>query len=80
MVSQEHRRLQRQVYFIADSVKKHGRRFSYNSIHFVGLRYTVELVCVKHDLKFTVVAKKHLESECGGCPRCAAELVLNQSD
>lgn len=76
----EAKRQQRQLLFINKSVNTHGRRFSYHHIHFVGLRYTVELVCLKHDLKFTVIAQKHLTTECGGCPRCAAELVLNQSD
>jgi hypothetical protein len=57
--------------FIKDSIKIHGKKYSYEALEFRGMNQKVRIACPKHGY-FEQRAADHLLNK--GCSKCAAEL------
>lgn len=62
--------------FIKEAITKHGNKYCYNKVKYIGANLEVSIVCNKHG-EFTQTPSNHLRGE--GCPACSYELRASSS-
>ena len=64
--------------FIKRSKAIHGDKYDYSVMSYKGLKYPINLICKKHNYKFTVkAAHQHIYDHYQGCQICKAEKSQN---
>lgn len=65
--------------FIEEAIKTHGDKFDYSLLKYENCKLPIEIICKKHNIKFTQTPENHLISKhC--CPECEKEVVSGENN
>ena len=62
------------AHFVERAKAKHGDRFNYSGIQYLGFDKPIQIVCSRHGA-FWTTPKSHVYAASGGCPECRGILM-----